>query len=83
MDDAEADLALAIAAHERMRAPIWLARTWLDLASVLRARGRAADRRRAADLVTHAAHVAEEHGAAAIARRAATMRIATRAALAD
>jgi DNA-binding SARP family transcriptional activator len=69
-DDAEEAFAEAAAAHERMRAPLLLARTRLEWARLLRRRDGEGDGERARELA-HAAHaVAAELGAGSIERGA-------------
>ena len=65
--EAEQKLVSAAAKHERMDAPIWLARTQLDLARLLLERRR--DTARAAELLQHANGTARELGCASIERQ--------------
>ena len=71
-DEAEERLRRAAAAHERMGAPTWLARTRLDLGALLARTGRgdAAERRW---LLEQAMSTARELGCATVERRAAAL----------
>jgi hypothetical protein len=69
LDDALGQLELAAGVHERIGAPIWLARTWLDLADVHGMRGD--EPPRSADLRRRALETARELGAAGLELRAA------------
>jgi tetratricopeptide (TPR) repeat protein len=66
-DEAEADLRQAAERHAAMAAPLWLARTRLDLARVLLER--AADSSEAAELLEQAGRTARELGCASVERR--------------
>ena len=60
-NQAEAEFAAAAVSHDRIRAPIWLARTRLEWARMLFARGEAADIQRAHELVLQARATAQEY----------------------
>jgi tetratricopeptide (TPR) repeat protein len=70
-DAAEESLRHAAERHEAMAAPLWLARTRLDLAQVLLERG--GDSEEAAQLLEQAALTASELGCASVARRSADL----------
>jgi hypothetical protein len=70
-DEAEQDLRQAAERHAAMAAPLWLARTRLDLAGVLLERG--ADSSEAAQLLDHAGRTARELGCASVERRSAEL----------
>lgn len=59
-DDAETWFAAAAATHERLGAPHWLARTRLERARMLLARGAAGDAERARELLGQALATARE-----------------------
>lgn len=67
---ADADFAAAAATHERIGAPIWLARTRLEWARMLLARAQPSDPERAADLLNQALSVARELGLTKLERDA-------------
>jgi tetratricopeptide (TPR) repeat protein len=62
----------ALNIHQRIRAPYWTARTQLEWARSLTARGASGDDDRARDLVAAAAVTARHYGFAALAHQAAT-----------
>lgn len=62
ISEAEAMLRGARAAQERLRAPYWIARTQLDLAGLLLARGAEVDAAEATTLVQEAQRAIEQHG---------------------
>jgi tetratricopeptide (TPR) repeat protein len=68
-DLAEADLAEAAEMHERLEAPVFLARTRLAVARLLTQRGASADEARAAALTEEALAVAHLFGASGLAGR--------------
>ncbi|HWC11474.1 MAG TPA: AAA family ATPase [Acidimicrobiales bacterium] len=70
LDDAEARLARAEAAHARVPAPSWLARSRLERARVLLARRAAGDVERAGALLDDVLSTAREHGLGAVERGA-------------
>jgi tetratricopeptide (TPR) repeat protein len=70
-DDAERRLVHAAERHEQMYAPVWLARTRLDLAGLLLERGSDADR--AQMLLEQAIGTAQDLGCAGIERRAVAL----------
>jgi tetratricopeptide (TPR) repeat protein len=70
LDDAEAHFARAAATHEALGAPTWLARTRLEWARLLLARGRAGDVDRARMLLGQTLDTARELGLANVERRA-------------
>jgi hypothetical protein len=67
---AEAEFAVAAAIHDRVRAPIWLARTQLEWARMLFARAEPKDLERAHDLLTQAWTTAREFGLARLEQEA-------------
>ncbi len=69
-DEAERRFASAATTHERIGAPIWLARTQLEWARMLLARARPGDVERARDLLGQVVATARERGLANIERRA-------------
>ncbi len=69
-EDAERHLARAVETHERIRAPVFLARTRLDWAEMLLAREAEGDAERAQALLGQALAGARERGCAALERRA-------------
>jgi hypothetical protein len=69
-EDADAHFAAAAAMHERMRAPFFLARTWLEWSALLIERAADGDLDRARELLTAARDVSRDHGYAQIERRA-------------
>lgn len=81
-DDADRSLASAVALHERVGAPLFLARTWADQAELLLARDGALSVAGARSLVDRAVAVARDLGApgvehyafAVLARHAASWR---------
>jgi class 3 adenylate cyclase len=68
--EAEMRFAAAAATHERIRAPLWLARTRLEWARMLQRRGEPEDRQRAGALLGAALAAASELGLAQIEREA-------------
>ena len=68
LEDADRYFAAAGELHEQSGAPIWLARTRLDWARLLRRRGLAGDREQAARLLTETTEGARALGCATIAR---------------
>jgi hypothetical protein len=70
VDEAERHFAAAAMTHERIGAPIWLARTRLEWARMLHGRLRPGDAERARDLLGQALSTARERGLANIERRA-------------
>jgi tetratricopeptide (TPR) repeat protein len=68
-DDAERYLDQALAMHQRLRAPYWIARTELSIAGLLLQRG-ATDERRIEELVGSARRAAQQHGYRGIERSA-------------
>jgi class 3 adenylate cyclase len=68
--DAEARFAAAAATHERIGAPIWLARTRLEWARMLLARGESKDVERAGDFLDQALTAASEFGLGKIEQEA-------------
>ena len=73
-DTAVAHLERAAELHERIGAPVWLARTRLDLGRALLARAGGGDIDRARRLLEQALTGAERFGCATVARRAAALR---------
>jgi DNA-binding SARP family transcriptional activator len=69
-DEAESRLADALALHERMAAPVWVARTRVDTARLLLARAAV---KQAAPLLDEARRNAEKLGCAGIERRAVSL----------
>jgi hypothetical protein len=69
-DHAEAHFATAAAIHERIGAPIWLARTRMEWARLLLARPQAGDADRARMLLGQALDTARQLGLANVERRA-------------
>jgi tetratricopeptide (TPR) repeat protein len=69
-DEAERRFADAAATHERIGAPIWLARTRLEWARMLINRGRPGDAEQARQCLGQALTTARERGLANIERRA-------------
>jgi hypothetical protein len=72
-DDAERHFAAAAAEHQRIGAPTYLARTRLEWARMLLARGDAGDEARARTLLTEASAVAEELGLLGVERASAAL----------
>ncbi len=70
LDDAERHFAAALATHERMGAPVWVARTELAWAEMLSRRGDSRSTARAVALAEHALRGASAVGAAGIEQRA-------------
>jgi class 3 adenylate cyclase/tetratricopeptide (TPR) repeat protein len=70
LDEAEARFAAAAELHERIAAPVWLARTHLDWATLLERREGPGDRERAQRLLEQSLEATEAIGCAALARRA-------------
>jgi hypothetical protein len=68
--EAETHFAAAAATHERIGAPFWLARTRLEWARMLLARGEPRDGERAHHLLRQALATARDMGLANIERRA-------------
>jgi class 3 adenylate cyclase/tetratricopeptide (TPR) repeat protein len=73
-DEAEAHLMAGDAAHERLGAPGWRARTRLEWARLLLARGQPGDAERARQLAGQALATARELGLSNVERRAAALR---------
>jgi hypothetical protein len=69
-DEAEAHFVAAEAVHQRLGAPIWLARTRLEWARMLLARAGPADAERAHELLGNALTLARELGLGNVERRA-------------
>lgn len=69
-DAAEAHLRDALAVHERLRAPYWIARTQLDWADLLLVRDEPGDRQAARELVRASRQIAEAHDYAGLRARA-------------
>jgi tetratricopeptide (TPR) repeat protein len=69
-DEAERRFAEAAATHERIGAPIWLARTQLEWGRMLLGRARPGDAERAREFLSQAVTTARERGLANIERRA-------------
>jgi hypothetical protein len=67
---ADTEFAAAAATHERIRAPMWLARTHVEWARMLLARAEPGDRDRAGDLLRPAIATARALGLARIEREA-------------
>jgi hypothetical protein len=67
-DDADASLADAEAAHARVPAPAWLARTRLERARILLARGGPGDSDRARELLGKALDAARRYGLSSVER---------------
>jgi predicted ATPase len=74
-DDAVRHLDQAAVIHERLTAWPWLARTRLELASVLAARGRSADRERVNDLLTLVGQATLELTMPGVAARLAALKM--------
>ena len=72
-DEAERLLRSGLDAHERLGAPFFEARTCLELARVLRARGDDGDRPSARKLAGRAADIARRFGYATVERRAGAL----------
>ncbi|HEX6382912.1 MAG TPA: helix-turn-helix transcriptional regulator, partial [Acidimicrobiia bacterium] len=72
-DDAERHLAAGEAAHERLGAPGWLARTRLERARLLVTRGEPEDAKEARQLLDQVKDSAREMGLAGLERRAAAL----------
>jgi hypothetical protein len=72
-DDADAHFDRALAAHERLQAPFWIALTKLDRADLSLARGASGDADRARDDVGDATVIATRFGYEGLSRRAATL----------
>jgi class 3 adenylate cyclase/tetratricopeptide (TPR) repeat protein len=72
-EEAEARFATAATTHARLGAPIWLARTRLEWARMLLARGQSGDAERARELLCQALATARELGLADVERRAADL----------
>ena len=70
---AEVDFAAAAATHERIGAPMWLARTRVEWARMLLARGAAGDTERATELLGPALATARDLGLEKIERDAAAL----------
>jgi hypothetical protein len=81
-DEADRHFAAACATHERIGAPIFLARSRYEWAKALCAAGRNGDAPRARDLLEQALQDATRYGCAVLRRRAEAARIATNAAIA-
>ncbi|HVW33928.1 MAG TPA: BTAD domain-containing putative transcriptional regulator [Acidimicrobiia bacterium] len=72
-DEAERRFAVAAGIHQRIPAPIWLARTRLEWSRMLLARSGPGDTERARDLAGQALATARQRGLANIERRAAKL----------
>jgi class 3 adenylate cyclase len=72
-DDAETWFATAVAGHDRLGAPAWMARTRLEWAAMLLTRQEAGDAQRAGELLGHALAAARELGLGGIERRAVAL----------
>ena len=72
-DEADAGFAAAEATHERIGAPAWLARTRLEWARMLFARGQPGDPERARELLDQALATARDLGLGNVERRAAAL----------
>jgi hypothetical protein len=72
-DEADARFADAAAAHERLAAPIWLARTRLEWACMLLSRRRSGDTERARGLLGQTLAAARELGLGGVERRAVAL----------
>jgi hypothetical protein len=70
LDAGDAHFAHAAPVHERMRAPFFLARTWLEWSALLLERGAQGDAERAREMLVDAREIARERGFAQIERRA-------------
>jgi hypothetical protein len=70
LDAGDAHFAHAAAMHERMRAPFFLARTWLEWSALLLERGAQGDAERSREMLVDAREIARERGFAQIERRA-------------
>jgi len=68
-DDAEDHLRAALAMHERMQAPYWIARTQADLADLALARDADGDTRQAWDLIDTAQRTVDHYGYAGLQPR--------------
>jgi hypothetical protein len=73
-DDADAHFAEAMEIHERMRPPYWIARTQLEHARMLLARGGPEDGSRAGALLDQVESTAAEYGFAGLTRNTAGLR---------
>ena len=73
-DDAEAHFIQAMEINERMQAPYWIARTQLEHARMLLARGDPDDASRAKALLDRVEGSAAEYGFAALTRHSASLR---------
>jgi hypothetical protein len=71
--DAEEHFRAAAATHERIQAPIWLARTRLEWARMLLGRSKVGDVEQASELLRQALATAREVGLANIERQAAVL----------
>ncbi len=69
-EDAERHLLAATQIHERLRANLFLARTWMNHGQMLLMRDDPGDRERAAELLRDAVALAREHGGGAVVRDA-------------
>jgi tetratricopeptide (TPR) repeat protein len=72
-EDAEQHFAAADATNQRIGAPAWLARTRLEWARMLLARGGTGDMERARELLRQALSTARELGLARVEQRAAAL----------
>jgi tetratricopeptide (TPR) repeat protein len=73
LDDARADLARAVELHDRMGAPLWAARSRVELARALVANGGTGELAAARSLLADAIRVAEERGLPALSARATAL----------
>jgi len=69
-DDAETHLRAALAMHERLQAPYWIARTQLDLAELCVARQGATDTATARELIAQAQRAVDQYGYAGLTPQA-------------
>ena len=73
-DDADALLHEALATHERLAAPYWIARTQIDIAELAAARGGPGDADAARDLLGAVQRAVDHYGYAGLQRRIDTLR---------
>jgi len=69
-DDAETHLRAALAMHQRMQAPYWIARTQLDLAELCIARKGPTDAAAARELIGQAQRTVDQYGYAGLTPQA-------------
>ncbi|MCA1844345.1 MAG: hypothetical protein LC792_14385, partial [Actinobacteria bacterium] len=72
-DEAEAHFAVATERHDRMPAPVWLARTRLEWAGMLLTRRQTGDADRGRELLDHALATARELGLGGVERQAVAL----------